>query len=136
MQGPEIHVFDGNLLPASLGAILARAAFGSAHVLPVGGSVTGCGKALPLHKRLQQIDGMTVFGLPVTTQSLAKAAQNTTGQPRHTAQHQKAGIVGQKMKVLGAAGDVPPDIPIPIGTLPSRSAKEQAGQRTAVAIAH
>ena len=37
---------------------------------------------------------------------------------------------------MGAAGAVPPDIPIPIGTLPGRSAKEQAGQGAAMAIAN
>jgi hypothetical protein len=136
MQGIEIHVFNGNLLPAPLGAVLTGAALGLPDALPVGGSVAGCAKTLPLHKGLQQIDGMTVFGLPVPTQPPAQVAQNTTGQPRHAAQHQKAGIVGQEMKVLGAAGVVPPDIMIPSGTLPGRSAKEQAGPGMAVAIAN
>ena len=123
-------------MPASLGPVLTGAAFSLPDALPVGGSVTGCGKTLPLHKGLQQIDGMTVFGLPVPAQAPAQVTQNTTGQPRHAPQHQKAGIVGQEVKILGAAGAVPPDIPIPIGTLPGRSAKEQAGQGAAMAIAN
>jgi len=123
-------------MPASLGPVLTGAAFSLPDALPVGGSVTGCGKTLPLHKGFQQIDGVTVFGLPVPAQAPAQVTQNTTGQPRHAPQHQKAGIVGQEVKILGAAGAVPPDIPIPIGTLPGRSAKEQAGQGAAMAIAN
>src|SRR6516164_3911984 len=115
MQGIEVDVFDRNLMPASLGAVLAGAAFSLPDALPVGGSVTGCGKTLPLHKGFQQIDGVTVFGLPVATQPPAKVAQNITGQLGHPPQHQKADIVGQETKIVGAAGAVPPDITIPIG---------------------
>jgi hypothetical protein len=79
---------------------------------------------------------MAVFALPVTAQPPANAAQNTTGQLRYPPQNQEPGIIGQEVKVLGTVRAVPPDVTIPIGALPGRRPKEQAGQRMTLAIAN
>jgi hypothetical protein len=79
MQGVKVNVFDGGLVPISVGPILSGSAFSLAHAHPVGGSVSSARKTITLYKGLQQINGMAVFGLPIAAEALGNPAQNVAG---------------------------------------------------------
>ena len=52
----------------------------------------------------------------------------------HPGQDQKAGIVGDEMKVLRPHRTVPTEVTVPGGTLPSGGAKEHTSQRTGLGV--
>lgn len=81
VQWKEVNVLEGRLLVPPVDRILACAPFGLAHADPIGRLITGAGKALPFHKRFQQVNGMTVLALPVRADPALDQAQNVTGQP-------------------------------------------------------
>src|SRR6478609_5533261 len=55
------------------------------------------------------------------------------GHP-HPGQDEKAGIVGEEMKVLRAPPAVPTDVVVPDRTLPGGGAKKHTGQRTGLSV--
>ena len=55
------------------------------------------------------------------------------GHP-YPGQDEKAGIVGDEMKVLGPHPTVPTDVAVPGRTLPGGGAKEYTGQRTSLRV--
>src|SRR2546425_9226668 len=102
MQGIKVNVLERGLMPGSVGAVLASSSFGLADASPIGGSVSGAGKTVGLHKALQQINGMAILGLPITPDAVGNPAQNITGQVRHPRPRndQKASVVGDEREVL------------------------------------
>jgi len=66
MQGIKI---DGLGLAMIMVAIASLgAAFGQAHIDPVGGSITGAFKTTQIYKGFCQVEGMAVEGLPIVAQ--------------------------------------------------------------------
>ncbi len=102
MQGIKINVLDRGLMPGAVGAVLASASLGLADPYPIGGSISSAGKTVALHKALQQINGMAIFGLPIPVDAAGNPAQNITGQVRHPRprNNQKARVVGDEREVL------------------------------------
>ena len=135
-QRIKVNVFDRDLLVRPIGPVLAGAAFGLANAHPVGGPVTSAGKAIGLHERFQQVNGMAVFVLPVGAQTLRHPAQDVAGQMRHPnpGRNQKTGVVGEPVELLSARGSIPPDILVPAGALPSRRAKKHASHGPLLAV--
>ena len=76
VQGVKVNVFDGGLMPGSLRPVLAGPPFGLTHAHPIGGPVSSARKTVGLHKALQQIEGMPIFGLPISAEALGNPAQN------------------------------------------------------------
>jgi len=95
--GDQHQVFAGNLMPGSIGPILAGAAFGLTDAHPVGGPVRGPRKTVALHEGFQQVNGVAIFALPVSAQTSANPAQDVAGQMGHPypRKDQKPGGVGQ-----------------------------------------
>ena len=83
MQGIKVNVLDGRLHLFAIAGVLPGASFGLANVQPVGGFIAGAGETIPLDKGFEQINGVSVFGLPIATQAPGYAAQNVAGQVRH-----------------------------------------------------
>ena len=102
MQGTKINVFDRGLMPGAVGAVLASSSLGLADPYPIGGSVSSGSKTVALHKALQQINGMAIFGLPIPIEAAGNPAQNITGQVRHPRPRndQKPSVVGDEREVL------------------------------------
>src|SRR6266516_7517562 len=102
MQGIKVNVLDGGLMPGSVGPVLPGPALGLTYAHPVGGTVSGARKTVALHKSLQQVNGMAVFGLPITTDASGNPAQNVAGQVRHPrpGNDQKASVVGDERQLL------------------------------------
>jgi hypothetical protein len=129
VQGIQVNVFHRQPIGAAVRAILAAAAFGLAHALPIGRPVTTAGEAVMLDKGFQQINGVAVLTLPITADTPGDATQHVAGQRGHTRPRhdQKARIVRKQMQVMATGSSVPADILIPVGTLPSWRTKEHAG---------
>jgi hypothetical protein len=138
VQGIKINVFDRQSVGSAIRAVLSAAALGLANAPPVGSPVATAGKAVALDKGFQQIDGMAVFALPIAAQPPGDAAQQVAGQRGHSypGQDQETRIVGDQMQAWATRSGVPADILIPVGTLPSRRAKEHASQGPSLAVAH
>src|SRR5437764_12657407 len=132
MQGIKINVLDRGLIPGSVRAVLASSSLGLADPYPIGGSVSSAGKTVALHKALQQINGMAIFGLPIPIEAAGNPAQNITGQVRYPRPRsdQKASVVGDEMEVLLPHRTLPTDVVVPIGTLPSGGPKKHTSQGT------
>lgn len=79
MQGIEVNILNGGLVPGAVGSVLPRSAFGLAHAHPVGSPVSGAGKTVALHKGLQQENGMAILDLPIATEAPANPTQNMAG---------------------------------------------------------
>ena len=65
VQRVKVDILEGGLAPLAVGRVLAGAAFGLPDPLPVGGTVAGARKSIPLHEGFQQKDRMRVLALPV-----------------------------------------------------------------------
>jgi hypothetical protein len=81
---------------------------------------------------------MAVFTLPNAAQPPGAAAQQVAGQRGHShpGYKQETRIVGDQMQALATRSGVRADRLIPVGTLPSRRAKEHASQGPSLAIPH
>src|SRR5438270_6110545 len=136
MQGIKVNVLDGGLMPSSIRAVLSSASLGLADAHPIGSTVSSALKTVALHKALQQINGMTIFSLPITSDAMSNPAQNIAGQVRHAhpGNDQKARVVGDKMEVSRPPRALPTEVVVSGGTLPSGGAKEHTGQRMVLGI--
>lgn len=86
-------------------------AFGLANADPVGGFVTGAGKAIFFHEGFQQVQGMVIYLQPVIRDSSRGKGQDFGGQafygnPR---EHEEPGVRGHEMEVSLLGGLVPAD---------------------------
>ena len=79
---------------------------------------------------------MSVFIHPVVTDPPGNPAQDMAGQMRdpYPGQDQETHIVGDKMEVAPAGGDVPSDKGVPGLGFPGGRAEEEAGQGIAIPI--
>ena len=138
VQGIKINVFDRQSVGSTIRAVLSAATLGLANAPPVGSPVATAGKAVALDKGFQQINGMAVFTLPIAAQPPGDAAQQVAGQRGHSypGQDQETRMVGDPMQAWATRSGVPADILIPVGTLPSRRAKEHASQGPSWVVAH
>ena len=97
LTAPRMHGIDVDVLDGSrrlMGALTA-ASLGLAQRDPIGGPIAGACKALVIHEGLQQIEGLTILGLPVGGDPAADPAQDVAGQVRH-AQPRQDGHIRRK----------------------------------------
>src|SRR5882724_7134616 len=116
---------------------LASSSGGLAYFDPVGRLVAGAAEPVLLDEGLQQMNGMAVASLPVLINPPGNLCKEMTGQERndHGGQDEEATVVGDKGQALRPLRGGPTDPPIARRALPSRRAKEQAGQIDAVPAA-
>ena len=76
VQGPDVNVLDRG--PPAV-VPLSATALGLAQMDPVGRSIAGSGKALPIHEGFQKPDGLLIFVLPVLSDPAADQAQDMAG---------------------------------------------------------
>ena len=107
---------------------------GLSDVNPVGGSVTGSGKALTLHESLQKHGGVFVADNLIVGQSFGGQGEylGSKVSGTHPGHDEKAGVVDNEVEVLGALLGGPADEVITWGDLPCRSAETEGGQKLAL----
>ena len=137
LQGVKVNVFNGPAVSLAPGMVLAAAALGLADVPPISRLVAGAGQAVALPKGFPQINGIAIFALPIPAQPLGDAAQNMASQVRHCYPrgHQEPRVISDPRQPLGPGGGIPADIPVPVGTLPGRRAKERGSQEPTLVVA-
>ena len=81
--------------------IVAAAAPGETHALPVSRLITGAAKALGINKRFQANHRVTITGDPIGFDATHDQAQNMVGQAAHLhpGQHQKPGVVSGQLQM-------------------------------------
>ena len=115
-------------------AVEFAAALGLADVVPVGGAIAGCGKALAFHEGLQKHGGVLVAGVPIVGQPFGGKGEYLGCEisRSHPGQNEKPGVVDDEVKVLGALLGSPADEVAARGDFPCRGAKTKSGEELAV----
>ena len=132
VEGVEVDIFDR--FGVFMQAVLFAAALGLADVNPVGSSVAGAGKALTFHERLQQNGGVLIAGEPIASQPFGGKGEYLGSKVSriHPGQDEKAGVVDDEVKVLGALLGIPADEVVAWGDFPCRGAETEGGQKLAI----
>jgi len=68
----EVDVFTGHSQATVV--IVAAAALSLSGANPIGGALTTALETISLHKGLQQVNGMAIFGLPIGAQTPSRQA--------------------------------------------------------------
>jgi len=135
-EGIDVDVFDRD--PQGREAVLAAAALGLSHPLPVGGSVAGAPESVAVHERFHQVNRVAVFGPPVRAQLAEDHPENVAGQMRDhdPGENEKPGIVGQEAEVALPLLITPADKGVARRELPGGGAEEHTREIAAIRIAH
>ena len=102
----------------------------SAHILPVGGTITGACKTASFYKGLKQDGPIRVPLLPVVSESSAALGKDVGGQARHLdhGRNQKPAVVDDKLQGVFAGLFTPADELIPAAYSPGRGTEAQASE--------
>lgn len=127
-EGIDIDVLDGDA--QGVVAVLTATALGLTDADPVGGFVAGAFKAALFHEGFQEVERMSVFGLPIGRDAAGDASENMAGQMRDFDpwQDQVPVVIGDPGQALGAGRREPSDPLVARRDFPSRRAEEYAGQ--------
>lgn len=135
MEVNVLHRRMNRMVPVAL--ILARSSRGLPDAHPVGRTVAGALKPIPLHERFEQMNRMSVTLLPVGGDLPGNLPKNMARQmidadPR---QDEETLVIGDQRQPPRALLGRPANPPIARSALPGRGSKEQAGQIDARATA-
>ena len=134
-QRVHINIFEGDRRDAS--AAIACASLGLTNMNPIGCLIACPAETTAVYEGLQQINRMSVFGLPVRADAPRNARENMTGQiPKvDPFRNQKPSVVGDVPKVGLAGFTVPSDKRVTRLCFPGSRTEEQRPQESSVKIA-
>jgi hypothetical protein len=103
-----------------VGLVIFPSTGGVAQIDPIGGVVTGAGKAVFVHEGFQVINTMIVCRLPIRWQDTTHPTQDMRGQMGHAnpGQYQKPAVVSHQMQIGRPLMLRPTDEPVAATNMP------------------